>query len=111
MSKGEKVADGCRKIGVPDVAFHVWRKLYGGMQASEAKRFEEIDKENARLRMLVADRSLDNAIWEEVSQGNCKARRRDSGQWSACARYSVYRSDAFAGYQANSGPPRDIGRS
>jgi len=70
MSKGASLADACRKIGVTDVTFYRWRKLYGGMQVSEAKRLKEVEKENVRLRKLVADLSLDNAILKEVSKGN-----------------------------------------
>ncbi len=70
MSKGSSVAEVCRKIGVTDVTFYRWRKLYGGMQVSEAKRLKEVEKENSRLRKLVADLSLDNAILKEVSRGN-----------------------------------------
>jgi transposase-like protein len=70
MSKGASLADACKKIGVTDVTFYRWRKLYGGMQVSEAKRLKEVEKENARLRKLVADLSLDNAILKEVSKGN-----------------------------------------
>ena len=70
MSKGASLADACKKIGVTDVTFYRWRKLYGGMKVSEAKRLKEVEKENARLRKLVADLSLDNVILKEVSQGN-----------------------------------------
>jgi putative transposase len=69
MSKGASLADVCKKIGVTDVTFYRWRKLYGGMKVSEAKRLKEVEKENAQLRKLVADLSLDNAILKEVSLG------------------------------------------
>ena len=62
MSKGTSVAEVCRKIGVTDVTFYRWRKLYGGMQVSETKRMKEIEKENTRLKKLIADLSLYNAI-------------------------------------------------
>ncbi len=70
MSKGASLADVCKKIGVTDVTFYRWRKLYGGMKVSEAKRLKEVEKENVQLRKLVADLSLDNAILKEVSRGN-----------------------------------------
>jgi transposase-like protein len=70
MSKGASVSEVCKKIGVTDVTYYRWRKLYGGMQITEAKRLKEVEKENARLRKLVADLSLDNAILKEVSRGN-----------------------------------------
>ena len=70
MSKGASLSDVCKKIGVTDVTFYRWRKLYGGMKVSKAKRLKEVEKENAQLRKLVADLSLDNAILKEVSRGN-----------------------------------------
>ncbi len=70
MSKGSPIAEVCRKIGVTDVTYYRWRKLYGGMQVAEAKRMKEMEKENAGLRKLVADLSIDNQISKEVAKGN-----------------------------------------
>jgi putative transposase len=70
LSKGEKVEQVIRKLGVSDVTYYRWRKEYGGMQVEQAKKFKELEKENARLKKLVADLSLDNAILKEVSKGN-----------------------------------------
>jgi transposase-like protein len=50
--------------------YYRWRKKYGGMNQSDAKRLKELETENARLKKLVADLSLDNAILKEVSKGN-----------------------------------------
>jgi transposase-like protein len=70
LSKGASIAEACRKIGVTDVTFYRWRKLYGGMQIAEARRMKELEKENVRLRKLVADLSIDNQILKEVARGN-----------------------------------------
>jgi len=70
LSKGEKVEQVIRKIGVSDVTYYRWRKEYGGMQIEQAKRLKDRENENARLKKLVADLSLDNAILKEVSKGN-----------------------------------------
>jgi len=70
MSKGASVVEVCKKIGVTDVTFYRWRKLYGGMQIAEAKRMKDLEKENTRLRKLVADLSIDNQILKEVTKGN-----------------------------------------
>ncbi len=70
LSKGEKVEQVIRKLGVSDVTYYRWRKEYGGMQVDQAKRMKDLEKENARLKKLVADLSLDNAILKEVSRGN-----------------------------------------
>ncbi len=59
-----------RKIGVTDQTYYRWRKEYGGMRVEQAKRLKEVEKENARLKKLVADISLDNAILKEAARGN-----------------------------------------
>jgi len=70
LSKGEKVELVIRKLGVSDVTYYRWRKEYGGMQIEQAKRLKDLENENTRLKKLVADLSLDNAILKEVSRGN-----------------------------------------
>jgi transposase-like protein len=70
LSKGEKVEQVIRKIGVSDVTYYRWRKEYGGMKVDQARKLRDLEKENGRLKKLVADLSLDNAILKEVSKGN-----------------------------------------
>jgi putative transposase len=70
IGKGESVGQVVRKLGVTDVTYYRWRKEYGGMQVEQAKKFKDMEKENARLKKLVAELSLDNAILKEVSKGN-----------------------------------------
>ena len=70
LSKGSSLEETCRKIGVTNVTFYRWRKMYGGMQVSEAKRMKDLEKENTRLRKLVSDLSIDNQILKEVAKGN-----------------------------------------
>jgi putative transposase len=70
LGKGETVGQVCRKIGVTEQTYYRWRKEYGGMRVDQAKRLKEVEHENARLRKLVADLSLDNAILKEAARGN-----------------------------------------
>lgn len=70
ISKGETVAQVIKKLAISDVTYYRWRKQYGGMQVEQARRFKELEQENLRLKKLVADLSLDNAILKEVSRGN-----------------------------------------
>lgn len=70
LGKGEKVEQVVRKLGVSDVTYYRWRKEYGGMRVEQAKKYKDLEKENTRLKKLVADLSLDNAILKEVSRGN-----------------------------------------
>ena len=64
------VGEVCRKIGVTDVTYYRWRKEYGGMRVEQAHRLKELEQENSRLKKLVADLSLDNAILKEAARGN-----------------------------------------
>jgi transposase-like protein len=64
----------CQKLEIGEATFHRWREQYGGMKASEAKRLKELEMENARLKKLVADLALDNAMLKELARGNFCAR-------------------------------------
>ena len=70
LSQGQPVEAMLRKIGVTGQTYYRWRKEYGGMRVVQAKRLKDVEKENARLKKLVADLSLDNAILKEASRGN-----------------------------------------
>ena len=68
--QGKTVMEAVRQIGVSEQTYYRWRKKYSGMNASEAKRYRALEKENTRLKKLVADLSLDNAILKDVAEGN-----------------------------------------
>ena len=70
LSQGKTVAQVCKKLGVTEQTYYRWRKEYGGMRTEQVKRLKDLEKENARLKKLVADLSLDNAILKEVASGN-----------------------------------------
>ena len=70
LNQGATVGEASRKIGVTEQSYYRWRKEYGGMRIEQAKRLKDLEKENARLKKLVADISLDKAILQEVVQGN-----------------------------------------
>jgi transposase-like protein len=60
----------CKKLGISEPTYYRWRKEYGGLRVDQAKRLKQLEHENARLKKLVADLSLDNSILKEVSSGN-----------------------------------------
>jgi putative transposase len=70
LSQGSTVAEVSRKLGVTEQTYYRWRKEYGGMRVEQARRLKELERENSRLKKLVADLSLDNAILKEVARGN-----------------------------------------
>jgi transposase-like protein len=68
--QGKMVGEAVRQIGVSEQTYYRWRQKYGGMNTADAKRLRELEKENGRLKRLVADLSLDNAILKDVVRGN-----------------------------------------
>ena len=70
LSQGGVVGEVSRKIGVTEQTYYRWRREYGGMRVEQARRLKELEKENSRLKKLVADLSLDNAILKEAAKGN-----------------------------------------
>ena len=70
VNQGSTVIEASRKLGISEQTYYRWRKEYGGMRIDQAKRLKELEQENARLKKLVADLSLDNAILKEANRGN-----------------------------------------
>ena len=70
LSQGVAVREASRKIGVTEQTYYRWRREYGGMRVEQARRLKELENENVRLKKLVADLSLDNAILKEAARGN-----------------------------------------
>jgi transposase-like protein len=70
ISQGATAAEASRKIGITEQTYYRWRREYGGMRIEQAKRLKEMEKENARLKKLVADLSLDISILREAARGN-----------------------------------------
>jgi transposase-like protein len=70
LNQGANVGEASRKISVTEQTYYRWRKEYGGMRIEQAKRLKDLEKENTRLKKLVADITLDNAILKEVAEGN-----------------------------------------
>jgi transposase-like protein len=68
--KGQSVGEVCLHLQITDVAYYRWRKEYGGLSIDQAKRLKEIEMENTRLRTVIADLTIDNAILKEASRGN-----------------------------------------
>ena len=69
LAKGSTIGQVCRKIGITEQTYYRWRKEYGSLSVDQAKRLKEVEKENVRLKKLVADLSLDKAIMKEVAEG------------------------------------------
>ena len=70
LSQGETVTVISKKLGVSAYTYYRWRREYGGMRVEQARRLKDLEQENSRLKKLVADLSLDNAILKEAARGN-----------------------------------------
>lgn len=70
QSKGQTLVEACRQIGISEQTYYNWRKEYGGLKLDQAKRFKQLEQENARLKKVIADLSIDNAILKEAARGN-----------------------------------------
>ena len=70
LSKGRSVGEVAKKLGITDQTYYRWRKEYGGLKTDQAKRLKELERENARLKNVVADLTLDKAILKEAANPN-----------------------------------------
>ena len=70
LGRGTQVPEVARQLGVTVQTYYRWRKEYGGLKTDQAKRLKELERENARLKKLVADLALDKAMLQEVASGN-----------------------------------------
>ena len=71
MGNGKTLLEACKQAGISGKSYYRWRKIYGGLKVDQAKRFKEIEVENAKLKKLVAELSLREAMLKEVVRGNC----------------------------------------
>ena len=70
LAKGQSTKLACKKLGVTEQTYYRWRKEYGGLRMDQARRFKQLEKENGRLKKLLAEMAIDNAILKEVAEGN-----------------------------------------
>ncbi len=70
LATGSTIPQVARELGISEATFHRWKKQYGGMSPQEAKRLKELEKENARLKKMVAEQALDIDILKEVNRRN-----------------------------------------
>jgi transposase-like protein len=69
-AQGKTIALACREAGISDQSYFRWRKEYGGLDLDQAKRMKDLEKENSRLKRLVADLSLEKQVLKDIASGN-----------------------------------------
>jgi len=70
IAEGKEIPEVCKALEVSEQTFHRWRNQYGGMKADDAKRLRELERENASLKRIVADKELENVALKEIAKGN-----------------------------------------
>jgi len=70
LAQSKSIAQACKEAGISEQSYYRWRKEYGGLQIEQARGLKDLERENARLRRLVADLSLEKQILKDISQGN-----------------------------------------
>jgi putative transposase len=108
LAQGQTTGEVCRSFNISEQTYYRWRKEYGGIRTDQVRRLKELEKENVRLKKLVADLSLDNSILRETVRGNSQVRPGASRPWNTHRRCSEYWNVASAGQWDNFTPPSDI---
>jgi putative transposase len=70
VANGKATPQGCKEAGITVQTYYRWRKEFGGLKVEQAKRMKEMEKENARLKRLVAELSLEKQVLKDVAEGN-----------------------------------------
>jgi len=70
LGEGKTIPEAAKELGISEQTFHRWRNQYGGMKANEAKRLKELERENATLKRIVADKELEVVALKEIAKGN-----------------------------------------
>jgi transposase-like protein len=70
LGEGKTIPEAAKELGISEQTYHRWRNQYGGMKADDAKRLKELERENVRLKAIVADQALENRALKEIAKGN-----------------------------------------
>ena len=70
LGEGRSISQACKEAGITDVTYYRWRKEYGGLKGDQAWRLKELERENQRLKRIVADLSVEKAILKDAAEGN-----------------------------------------
>ncbi len=70
VASGKTTAQACKEAAITEQTYYRWRKEYGGLQVDQARRLKELERENAKLKRLVADLSLDKLVLKDIASGN-----------------------------------------
>ena len=70
LGEGRTIAEVAKELEISENTYHRWRNQFGGMKATDAKRLKELERENATLKRIVADKELENVALKEIAKGN-----------------------------------------
>ncbi len=108
LSKGQTVVQVSRSLGITERTDDRWRNEYGGLKIDQVTRLKELERENTRLKLAVAELTLDKVILKEVAEGNFSAQRADGRQWNTAVPRWASLNDGPVGCWASLAQPSDI---
>ena len=110
MGNGKTAPQACKEAGIHTQTYYRWRKEYGGLKVVQAKRLKELEKENTRLKRLVAELSLEKQVLRDVAQGNFRALSGGVVRWSVRGSNTGCRNGMPAGCWGNGEGHNDTSR-
>ena len=111
MSQGKSAPVACREAGISQQSYYRWRKEYGGLELDQARRMKDLERENVRLKRLVADLSLEKQVLKDVASGNLQAPSGAGRRLKAFEGNMVSRNARPAGSSTNRAERSDTPRS
>ena len=105
IGEGKTIPEAAKELGISEQTYHRWRNQYGGMKADDAKRLKELERENATLKRIVADKELENEALKEIAQGNWWARPAGAGRSRCFVTVSASPSAGRAGWWGSTAQP------
>ena len=105
VANGKMTPQACKEAGIVEQTYYRWRKEYGGLKVDQAKRLKELERENGKLKRLVAELSLDKQILQDIARGNFSARSGAVLLWKMHdnnGQVSVTRANWFTNHAARS---------
>src|SRR3954447_12853023 len=105
LGEGRSIAEVAKALEVSEPTYHRWRNQYGGMKADDAKRLNELERENAQLKRIVADQALREQALKELAKGNFRAQPAGAERSCTCKSASALASAGPASSSASTAPP------
>jgi putative transposase len=105
LARGKRMGEACRSLGISEQSYYRWRSKYGGLKLDQARRMKDLEKENGRLKKVVAELTLDKRFLKEALAGNFQALNADASGSRTCSSSWAFRSGGRAARLASRAQP------